>query len=179
MNRFKSVGFLFCMLVTTAVAAAEPKVYINENIGFNVEGFKYSQKAFPCDIDKNLVAGLVDQGQKLNIPVEAVRTADKLRNGVIPVIAVDIDQLALGKAGFNYGKQKDRSLPMIQVTAAVIKGKDLVTSKHTCAFATLNDFTPSSSLLDMGTTTTVCKAVRKCVGDLSKDIMTWASSELK
>jgi hypothetical protein len=179
MKCLRFVGFLFCMVAAITAAAGGPKVYINEHIGFNVEGFKYAQKTFPCDIDKNLVAGLLEQGQKLNIPVEAVGTADKLRNGVIPIIAVDIDQLALGKKGFNYGKQKDRSLPMIQATAAVIKGDNLVTSKHTCAFATLNEFTPSSNVLDMGTTTTVCKAMRRCVGDLSKDIMTWASTELK
>ncbi|MEY4588895.1 MAG: hypothetical protein RL497_971 [Pseudomonadota bacterium] len=179
MNRLNVIGLLLSMVVASTAAAAPPKVYLNEHIGFNVKGFKYTQNAFPCEVDKNLVASLLEQGKQQKIPLEAAGTADKLRNGVIPVIAVDIEQLALGKEGFNYSRSKNNSLPMIQATAAVFKGKELVTSKHTCAFATLNEFTPSSSVLDLGTTTTVCMAMQKCVKDLSKDIMSWAASELK
>lgn len=161
-------------------AYAEPsKVYLNQNLGFNIEGFKYTQKTLPCDIPKHFVRGLMDQAHKQKIPMEAVGTAEKVRNGVIPVLAIDIEQLALGKPGYNYSKQKDRGLPMIQTTAAVVRGKDVVTSKHTCAYATLNEFSTSSSVLDLGSNTTVCGAIRRCIGDLSKDIMTWVSSELK
>ncbi|RZA04369.1 MAG: hypothetical protein EOO68_08410 [Moraxellaceae bacterium] len=179
MNRFSVTGFLVSMVLAANALAAPPKVYLNENVGFNVKGFKYAQKAFPCEVDKKLIVSLLDQGKKQNIPMELAGTAEKLRNGTIPVIAVDIEQLALGKEGFNYSHSKNNSLPMIQATAAIIKGKDVITSKHTCAFATLNEFTPATSVLDLGTTTTVCRAMRKCVGDLGKDIMTWASSELK
>jgi hypothetical protein len=179
MNRLKVLGLLVGISMASTAGAAPFKVYLNEHVGFNVKGFKYNQKEFPCDIEKNLVAGLVEQGEKQKVPLEVVGTADKLRNGVIPVIAVDIEQLVLGKEGHNYGKHKKNNLPMIQATAAVIKGNDLITAKHTCAFATLSEFTPSSSVMDLGTTTTVCKAIHRCVKDLSKDIMTWASSELK
>jgi hypothetical protein len=179
MNRFAVIGFLFCLGLATTAQATPPKVYLNDRIGFDVEGYKYAQKAFPCEIDKHLVINLLDQGKKLNIPLEPTATPEKLHNGTIPVIAVDIEQLALGKEGFNYSRNKNTSLPMIKATAAVIKGKEVVTSKHTCAFANLNQFTPSSSVLDMGTTTTVCKAMKKCLLDLSKDIMTWAGSELQ
>lgn len=168
------------LLTSSSVAYAEPsKVYLNQNLGFNIEGFKYTQKSLPCEIPKHFVRGLMDQAKKQQIPMEAVGTAEKVRNGVIPVVAIDIEQLALGKPGFNYSKQKDRALPMIQATAAIVRGKDVVTSKHTCAFATLNEFSASSSVLDLGSNTTVCGAIRRCVGDLSKDIMTWVSSELK
>ncbi len=179
MNRLVGVTFFLCLTWATQVAAAPGKVYLNEKVGFNVKGYKYSQKKFPCEVDVKLVVSLLDQGKKQNIPMELVGTPEKLRNGVIPVLAVDVEQLALGKEGFNYSRSKNNSLPMIQVTAAIISGGNLVSSKHTCAFASLNDFTPSSSVLDLGTSTTVCGALRKCAGDLGKDIMTWAGSELK
>lgn len=179
MNRLAVSVFWLCMFGAPWVAAAPAKVYLNENVGFNVKGFKYTQKAFPCEVDKKLMVSMLDQGKKQNIPMELAGTPDKLRNGTIPVIAVDIEQLALGKEGFNYTRSKNNSLPMIQATAAIITGGNLVSSKHTCAFAALNDFTPASSVLDLGTSTTVCKAIRKCATDLGKDIMTWVGEELK
>lgn len=179
MNRLVVVGFFACVVSGWAAAKAPGKVYLNENVGFNVKGYKYAQKSFPCEVDKKLIVSLLDQGKKQNLPMDLVGTPEKLRNGTIPVLAVDIEQLALGKEGFNFSRSKNNSLPMIQVTAAIITGGNVVSSKHTCAFATLNEFTPSSNILDLGTTTTVCRAIRKCVGDLGKDIMTWAESELK
>jgi hypothetical protein len=179
MNRLAVVNLLVCLGWASGVAAAPAKVYLNESVGFNVKGYKYTQKTFPCEVDKKLIVSLLDQGKKQNLPMELVGTPEKLRNGTIPVLAVDIEQLALGKEGFNFSRSKNNSLPMIKATAAIITGGNVVSSKHTCAFATLSEFTPASSVLDLGTATTVCRAMRKCVGDLGKDIMTWAESELK
>ncbi|MFO1368870.1 MAG: hypothetical protein U1F46_07740 [Marinagarivorans sp.] len=179
MNRVMVMSFLLGIVWAPWAAAAPSKVYLNENVGFNVKGYKYTQKTFPCEVDKKLMVSMLDQGKKQNIPMELAGTPEKLRNGAIPVIAVDIEQLALGKEGFNYTRSKNNSLPMIQATAAIITGGNMVSSKHTCAFATLNEFTPASSVLDLGTSTTVCRAMSKCATDLGKDIMTWAGSELK
>jgi hypothetical protein len=92
---------------------------------------------------------------------------------------MDVEQLVLGGEEHTYGTETHSTLPKVQVTAAVIKGKDMVTAKHTCAIATLREFTPSSSVLDLGTTTTVCAATRKCLKDLSKDIVDWVAPQLK
>ena len=43
--------------------------------------------------------------------MELAGTPEKLRNGAIPVIAVDIEQLALGKEGFNYTRSKTIACP--------------------------------------------------------------------
>ncbi len=173
---------LICALAlsTFAVhAAAEaPQAYLNENFGFNVKGYKYNQSEFPCDIDKNLVALMLEDSKKAGIHMEAARTADKIRNGVIPVVAVDIEQLVLGSKEHTYGTQSQSTLPKVQVTAAVIKGEDLVTAKHTCAIATLSELSPSSSVLDLGTPMTVCSATRRCLRDLSKDIIGWVAPQL-
>jgi hypothetical protein len=164
--------------VAVQAAAEPPQAYINESFGFNVKGYNYSQSEFPCDIDKHLVALLLEDGKKAGFRMEATSTADKIRNGVIPVVAIDIEQLVLGSKEHTYGTQSHSTLPKVQVTAAVIKGEGLVTAKHTCAIATLSQLTPSSSVLDLGTTTSVCAATRRCLRDLSKDIVEWVTPQL-
>lgn len=184
---FFASAFLFtCPLLATAASEPAPLgvnaplVYVNQNIGFNVKGYKYKQSEFPCEIDKVLVSNLVERAQGDGIRLEAVATADKIRNGVVPVLAIDIEQLVLGGQDRQFGVKQDMSLPKVQVTAALIKGDDMVTAKHTCAIMTLNEFSPSTDILDMGNTgTTVCSATRKCLRDLSKDVVSWMSPQVK
>ncbi len=160
--------------------AKAPLVYVNQNLGFNVKGYKYKQSEFPCEIDKVLVGNLVDQARADGITLEPVSTADKIRNGTIPVLAIDIEQLVLGDAKRQFGTKQSSNLPKVQVTVALIKGDDMVTAKHTCAIMTLNEFTPSTNVLDLGSTgTTVCSATRKCLGDLSKDVVDWMAPQVK
>lgn len=177
---------LLCPLF--AVAAPEPGpldakaplVYINQNIGFNVAGYNYKQSEFPCDIDKVLVSNLIDQANSDGIRLEPVATSDKILNGVIPVVAIDIEQLVLGNEERQFGTKQSNPLPKVQVTVALIKGKnDMVTAKHTCAIMTLNEFTPSTNVLDMGSGTSICSATRKCLKDLSKDVVAWVSPQVK
>lgn len=177
---------LACSVLTVAASESAPLdgkaplVYVNQNIGFNVEGYKYKQSEFPCDIDKVLVTNLVGQAKSEGIRFEPVGTADKILNGVIPVVAIDIEQLVLGNEERQFGTKQDNPLPKVQVTVALIKGKnDMVTAKHTCAIMTLNEFTPSTNVLDMGTSTTICSATRKCLKDLSKDVVEWVSPQVK
>lgn len=177
-----SIAFILTALGASPLLAyakdEQAQVYINQNIGFNVPGYKYEQNAFPCEIDKKLVAFLVEDGRKSGLEVTAVGTAEKIQNGKIPVIAIDIEQLVLNK-DFQMGARSSGVLPKVQVTAAVIKGDGLTTAKHTCAIATLNEFTPSSSVLDLGTNVTVCDATHKCLKDLSKDIVEWFSPQVR
>ena len=176
---------LTCPLL--ALAASEsplgdkaPLVYVNQNIGFNVEGYKYKQSEFPCEIDKVLVSNLVERAQSDGMRFEPVSTADKIRNGVVPVLAIDIEQLVLGDETRQFGTKEESTLPKVQVTVALVKGKDdMVTAKHTCAIMTLNEFTPSTNVLDLGTTATVCSATRKCLRDLSKDVVEWVAPQVK
>jgi hypothetical protein len=162
------------------LSAKAPLVYVNKNIGFNVKGFKYKQSEFPCDIDKVLVTNLVDQAQADGIRLEPVGTADKIRNGIVPVLAIDIEQLVLGGEERQFGVKQGSSLPKVQITAALVKGKDnMVTAKHTCAIMTLNEFTPSSNVMDLGSNgVTVCSATRKCLKDLSKDVIGWIEPQI-
>ena len=184
------LSLLISALLCSAFAVAAPEsvplndsaplVYINQNIGFNVPGYKYKQSEFPCDIDKVLVSNLVDQARDDGIRLEPVGTADKILNGVIPVVAIDIEQLVLGNEERQFGTKQSNPLPKVQVTVALIKAKDdMVTAKHTCAIMTLNEFTPSTNVLDLGTTTTLCSATRKCLKDLSKDVVEWVSPQVK
>ena len=183
---FTSSLLIICPSFATAASESAPQganaplVYVNQNIGFNVKGYKYKQSEFPCEIDKVLVSNLVERAQSDGIRLEAVATADKIRNGVIPVLAIDIEQLVLGGQDRQFGVKQSLALPKVQVTAALIKGDDMVTAKHTCAISTLNEFTPSSNILDLGSTgTTVCSATQKCLRDLSKDVLTWVAPQVK
>lgn len=163
-----------------ALSAKAPLVYVNKNLGFNVKGFKYKQSEFPCDIDKVLVENLVEQAHTNGIRMEPVSTADKIRNGVIPVLAIDIEQLVLGGEERQFGTKQTSNLPKVQVTAALVKGDNMVTAKHMCAIVTLNEFTPSSDVLDLGSNgVTVCAATRKCLKDLSKDVVEWIEPQIQ
>lgn len=167
--------------VTAASLSADaPLIYVNENFGFNVKGYKYEQSEIPCEIDKNLVASLIERGAEKNIRIEAVKTADKIRSKKVPVLLVDIDGLILG-GKHSYGMKKSNDLPSIKITTALVNNaKNTHTlESHQCSIMALHEFSPSSSILDMGNTATVCSATRKCVKDLSKDLVEWLKSQLK
>jgi hypothetical protein len=181
-------SLMILALVTPLLAAAAeeqpltpnaPLVYVNQNIGFNVKGFKYKQSEFPCNIDKVMVENLVDKAKTQGLRFEPVATAAKIRNGVIPVLLIDVEQLVLGSE-HQFGTKQSSALPKVQITAALLKSKDnMVTAKHTCAIVSLNEFTPSTNVLDLGTNgVTVCDATRKCLQDLSKDVVEWVQPQL-
>lgn len=172
---------LFTTPEAVALDAKAPLVYVNQNVGFNVKGYKYKQSEFPCNIDKVLVANLVDRSRTNGIHLEPVATVDKILNGVVPVLAIDVEQLVLGGDKRQFGTKQSSNLPKVQVTVALIKGKsDMVTAKHTCAIMTLNEFTPSTNVLDLGANgVTVCSATEKCLKDLSKDVVEWMSPMVK
>jgi hypothetical protein len=151
-------------------------VYINKNIGFNVPGYNYTQSEYPCDIDQVLVKNLIKKADKNGIQLEPVSTLDKINNGTVPVLAIDIEQLVLGDKKF--GTKQESTLPKVQITAALIKGKgDMVTAKHTCAIATLYELNPNSNVMDLSGPT-VCSATRKCLKDLSKDVIEWIEPQI-
>lgn len=166
---------------TTSIHANEkkPLIYINKNIGFNVDDYKYDQPAFPCKIDENLVDLLIDESNKSDIKMESVETADKIRNGTIPVVLIDIEKLVLGEE-HKYGEKANSNLPKIQITAALLKGQDMQTAKHTCAIPIVND---SLMLTDVITynrpAVAKCDAVSKCLEDISKDVVEWVKPQVK
>lgn len=172
----KLSGLLFLSFIALeSWADQSPDMYLNQNLGFNIPGFNYQQSDYPCNIDKVLVLSLVERARKEGIDMQPTGDPNKILKGELPVLAIDIEELVLNK-NFRFGSQSKSNLPRVKVTAALIKGengKDAVTAKHSCAIATLNEFTPSSEILDMGTTATVCKATQKCLRELSKDIVQW------
>lgn len=167
--------FVFPIFALANERQDKPLVYLNKNIGFNVPGYKYTQTEYPCDIDVTLVNNLIQKADKKGIQLEPVNTLEKIKNGVVPVLAIDIEQLVLGDKKF--GTKQDSTLPKVQITAALIKGKDMVTAKHTCAFATLYELNPNSNVMDLSGPT-VCSATRKCLKDLSADVIEWIEPQL-
>lgn len=176
MKKLIPFTLLSLYVISPLAVAREQKtlVYVNQNFGFNVPGYKYEQTELPCDIDKNLVELLIKDSTKTGLTMEPVNTAEKVHNGTIPVLVIDIEQLALGKE-YSFGTKTTDKLPKVQVTAGILLGQELKTAKHTCAIATLNELTPSSDILDLGVNLSVCDATQKCLRDLSKDIIEWAA----
>lgn len=178
-----SAALVFSCLSVAGLAQADdsaPDIYLNQNLGFNVEGYNYTQSDFPCEIDTTLVTKIVERATEKGIRMETAGTADKLLSGEVPVLAIDIEALALGR-DFTFGIDTRSNLPSVKVTAGLIN-EDLpggvVTAQHSCAIATLNRLTPSSNVMDMGTTHTMCSAAHKCLNDLSNDIVEWVSPQL-
>lgn len=180
-----AIGIAFFCLASAAASLqvsahtnAKPDVYLNQNFGFNIKGFKYTQNEFPCDLDKTLVENLVEVGAQQRLNIEATDSAAKVRNGSIPVIAIDIEQLVMGEK-LKLGTKTRSNLPKVQVAVALIKGEHYEETTHSCAIATLNQFSPSSSVLDLGSSATLCSATKKCLRDLSKDIIHWIKPQIK
>ncbi|WP_347331722.1 hypothetical protein [Marinimicrobium locisalis] len=178
---------LFALLLlgslATAVSADErpAQIYLNENLGFNIEGYNYVQKELPCEIEESLVSKILERAAKQGLAMQAVSTVDKIQGGDTPVLAIDIEGLALGSEEFTFGMDSSSNLPAVKVTAGLIHATEpgsLVTATHSCGFASLTELTPSSSVLDMGTTHTVCSATGKCLNDLSNDIVQWVVPQL-
>ncbi len=179
-----TLALLFPLLAIAAteqpLKADAPLVYVNQNFGFNVKGYKYAQAEYPCNIDKVLVENLISRAKSEGIRLEAISTIDKIQNGVIPILAIDVEQLVLGNQERQFGTKQDSSLPKVQITAAFVKNKDsFVTAKHTCAIATLSEFSPTSDITDLGSNgVTICSATRKCLRELSKDVMEWVAPQV-
>lgn len=168
--------------LATVVSADErpAQVYLNENLGFNVEGYNYDQE-LPCEIEESLVSKILERAEKRGLAMQAVSTADKIKSGDTPVLAIDIIGLALGSEEFTFGMHSSSNLPAVKVTAALIHATEpnsVVTATHSCAIASLNELTPSSSVLDLGTPYTVCSATQRCLNDLSNDIIQWVAPQL-
>lgn len=170
------------LLSATVWADATPHIYLNENFGFNVEGYNYAQAEYPCDIDKVLVEKIIEQGQSDNLRIEAVSTAEKIHNADAPVLAIDIDALVLGSEKFTFGTRSSSNLPSVRVTAALIDEslpEGFVSARHSCAIATLNQLAPRSSVLDLDAGGhTVCSATHRCLNDLSRDIVRWVKPQV-
>ena len=181
---FLTVLFACSSTVSLAQQESRPElrqVYINENFGFNVEGYKYEQSELPCEIDRVLVEKIIQRAPSSGLDVEAVHTADKIHNGEVPVLAIDIEALVLGSEEYTYGTHHTSNLPSVRVTAALFDKalpNGFSNAKHSCAIATLNELTSSSNILDMGTGHTVCSATRRCLTDLSNDIIDWVAPQL-
>lgn len=174
-----TVMLSICTLTTTVNASeASPTVYVNQHVGFNVEGYKYDQPALPCDVDKNLVDLLVKNGNKANLSMQAVGTKEEIQNGTVPVVLVDIEQLAL-KHNKSYGKSNNFNLTKIGITAAVLKDGALTTAKHTCALTSEDNLTmPTDEILLNHANVEVCHEAQKCLEDLSKDVIDWAKPQI-
>ncbi len=190
MKTFKLLSMATLTLVASYVQANEDvgggsaSLILNKNLGFNVKGFNYDQKQFPCDIDKVLIDKIVEKAKKDKITIITSGNSKVINKATIPVLAIDIDGLSLGDKGPKYGKNIDTALPSVKATVALIDKKSaegFVTAKHSCAIATLNEVTPAagSNVLDLGGFgVTVCSATHKCLNDLSSDIIDWVKPQL-
>lgn len=181
MKKLINIALLCACASISNVNANETKpiVYINKNIGFNVEGYKYQQPAYPCDVDKNLVDLLIKESTRSGLNMESIETKEKISNGKIPVLLIDVEQLTL-KDNINYGNSNNFNLPKIQITAGILKGTDLQTTKQTCVSARADSLMmPTDSIILNHGDILVCAEAQRCLEDLSKDVVAWIKPQLK
>ncbi|MCF2948968.1 hypothetical protein L0668_12675 [Paraglaciecola aquimarina] len=184
MKVYSLASVLSMYLLASSAFAQDKEIYLNRDLGFNVEGYNYNQKELPCEVDKYLVKDIVSRGKQQNLVITTVGTGDSIAKSDAAVLAIEIDSLSLGKKGFNFGANNENNvLPAMKVTVGLIKGSEqggTVLAKHSCAILTINQVSPgSSSVLDMGTYgMSVCDATHKCLNDLSKDIVDWVMPQL-
>lgn len=164
-------------LPSAAHSADKPHLYLNPALGFDVEGYNYSQPEFPCQFDSVLVEKIIDYAASKGLTVQASSADDKLADAAIPILAIDIEALSL-REDYSFGSRSSSNLPSARVAAALIGKRfpeGFVSAKHSCAIATLSEVAPSSSVLDLGTYgVTVCSATHKCLARLARDIVNWA-----
>ncbi len=176
---------LATVVITPAVAEETPTAYINDKLGFNVEGYKYAQSELPCNIDAILVEKIIEGAKSNNLIIEATHSAEIIHNSNVPIVAIDIEALVLGSDKYTYGTKSHSNLPSVKISAALIKKGDeesINIATHSCAIATLKQIVPapSSNILDLGAPgVTVCKATKRCLNDLSKDVVKWLEPQLK
>lgn len=182
MKKILQVTLIGLCTFTASVSAMDKSssVYINKGIGFNIEGYNYEQPALPCDVDKKLVELVIAKGNKANLNIEAVETEEKIKNGIVPVVLIDIDELALSK-DHNYGVGANHLLPKIKITAGVLKGEDLQTAKHTCVVArTEHNSTMQGDIVKYNNmNVSMCSEVQKCLEGLSKDVVEWLEPQVR
>lgn len=180
MKKFIQITLIsLCIIApTTNSNELKPLVYINKSIGFNVEGYKYQQPALPCDVDIHLVELMRKRGNKSGLTMEVVEGKEKIKNGTIPVILIDIEQLSLRQSK-TYGESNNFNLPKIQITAGILKGDEIQIAKHTCAMTKEDKFTmPTDKILLNHPNISICSEAQKCLKDLSKDVVFWVKSQL-
>ncbi len=174
-----------CLLPTLAAAGSKPKVLLNQDIGFAVKGYKYDQESFPCNIETMLVERIVKDGKRSDIDIEPVSLAN-LPPSDSPILAIDIQRMSLGSKEHAYGVKNKRvsRLPSIGVQVALVSGQGsdatVLTAKHSCAFVNFNQLNPTiTSVLEIGAPgLSICDVTRKCLIELSDDIVDWLEPQL-
>lgn len=177
---FYIILITFCTTATNLHAYEDkPLVYVNKNVGFNIEGYNYQQPALPCDVDKRLIELLVKKANNANINMQVVDSKDKIENGKVPVLLIDIEQLTLGE-NHNYGGEVNVNFPKVQINAGVLKKQKLQKAKHTCEIALS---TPSVMPTDVvkynNPAVSACSEAEKCLKELSSDVIDWLKPHVK
>ena len=81
MNRVMVMSF--CWYSLGRLDQQRKQVYLNENVGFNVKGYrKYTQRPFRVKWIKSMVS-MLDQGKNKTSPWSLPGTPEKLRNGAM------------------------------------------------------------------------------------------------
>src|SRR5690625_7778202 len=112
-----------CLSVVGALMSAvvwadgTPQIYLNENFGFNVEGYNYTQAEYPCAIDKVLVEKIVERGQSNDLNIEAGGTAEKTKNAEVPGLPTTIIRLGSAWKNSTFGPDPPTNLPTVWVAS--------------------------------------------------------------
>lgn len=154
-----------------------PTIYLNSNVGLNLEEYKYSQNQMTCDVDNELIDNITLTAAKENIRVLQVYTYLEME-AADNVLAIDITDLP-NSTETNYSGSRNVS-PKLGISAAYIeKGTNTSRSLNFDDHCT-GRFSHGGSHTNAAGQTTgggsgpgICREVRRCARKISANITNW------
>lgn len=179
-NILKMVGVGSLLMLTAcgntpSLSADAKTVYLNEELGFAVSGYSYSQDGLVCDIDNYLVSSLVAEAVNHDInlvPINGSATIKSKQN----ILAIDINELVLGQNKKNFVGNSAVD-PKIGVMAGYINkslAEPLISTSYSCVA-----FTDKMAFSNYAGRASNCSSLHKCARRLSNDVIGWLSAQLK
>lgn len=177
------VAVLSACSSTPVVTADAPIVYLNSNVGLNLDDYKYSQSNMTCGVDDELIENITLRAAKENIrilPVYTYLEVDAADN----VLAIDITDLP-DSSETNHSGSKTVS-PKLGISAAYIE-KDAVNPQAltfddhcTGKFPNGGSKTNAVGQITGGASGSgICREMRRCARRISANITDWLVDDIK
>lgn len=178
-----SVALLSACSSAPVITADAPIVYLNSNVGLNLDDYKYSQSNMTCGVDNELIENITLRAAKENIrilPVYTYLEVDAADN----VLAIDITDLP-DSAETNHSGSKTVS-PKLGISAAYIEKNagnphaltfdDHCTGKFPSGGSKTN---AAGQTTGGGSGSGICREMRRCARRISANITDWLVYDLK
>lgn len=165
------------------LTADAPVVYLNSNIGVNLDDYKYTQPEMICQVDEEMVEHITLRAAKENIRVVPVYTYMEMEEAS-NVLAIDVTDLPDETQTVHAGSKSVN--PKLGITAAFIdktpKTPLTLSFKEHCTAKVDHGGSTTTAAGDTfggGAGFSVCKEMRRCARRVSAGVADWLAEEVK